>query len=144
MPTDYDDGSNESMQSYRDCRNNEMLPIGSEPSVDISTQLMNQRIQRTHCMLLERATKGRLTWQGDQIVSTTQRLRERESAVALIRKEIQKLEAKASQNDSPQTRSPIRESRARCSVRQDGSPRQATSARSRSDACISDCPVEQH
>lgn len=144
MPIDFDDGSNESTPSYRDCRNNEMLPIGSEPSVDISTQLMNQRIQNTHCMLLERATNGRLTWQGDQIVSTTQRLRERECAVAMIRKEIEKLEAKASQNDSPSTRIPIRESHARCSGRQGVSPRQAASARSRSDACISDCPVEQH
>ncbi len=40
----------------------------SEPSIDISTKLMEQRIDAIHCRLLERATKGRLTWRGDEIV----------------------------------------------------------------------------
>ena len=93
MQNHFDDHSMDEHCSYRDCRNNEMLPIGSEPSVDISTQLIKEKIHRIHCMQLERATHGRLTWQGDKIVSTTMRLRERECAVAAIRKQIDKLEA---------------------------------------------------
>lgn len=129
MLDDYDDPSGDECHSYRDCRCNEMLPIGSEPSVDISTQLIKEKIDRIHCSLLERATGGRLTWRGDQIVSTSMRLKQRESAVAMIRKQIQKLEAQNA----------IRESHAQCSARPDVSPTPAVSARSQCDVCISDC-----
>lgn len=95
MRDDFDDCSSDEGSSYRDCRVNEMLALGSEPSVDISTQLIKEKIHRIHCQQLQRATNGRLTWQGDQIVSTTMRLRERECAVATIRKQIELLEAKA-------------------------------------------------
>lgn len=100
MRDDFDDCSSDENYSYRNCRTHEMLPIGSEPSVDISTQSIKEKIHRIHCMQLERATNGHLTWQGDQIVSTTMRLKARENAVAIIRKQIQVLEAKAQQEES--------------------------------------------
>jgi hypothetical protein len=134
MSDDFYDMQVDENRSYVDRRCNEMLPIASEPSVDISTQLMKEKIHRIHCNQLERATNGRLTWRGDEIVSTTGRLRERESAVAIIRKQIEKLEAQ----------SKLKESHAQCSGRPDASPIQAASARSQCDACISDCPVAPH
>ena len=141
MQNHFDDHSMDEHCSYRDCRNNEMLPIGSEPSVDISTQLIKEKIHRIHCMQLERATHGRLTWQGDKIVSTTMRLRERECAVAAIRKQIDKLEAKDQQRESAAM---LRESREQCSVPPVVSPRRVTSAKSRSDVCTSGCRGEPH
>lgn len=134
MRDDFDDVAGDECRSYCDCRYNQMLPMGSEPSVDISTQLINQRIDRIHCDLLERATNGRLTWQGDRIVSTNMQLRQRESAVQIIRRQIEKLKAQRA----------IRESHAQCSDRPIASPTPAASAKSRCDADTLDCPVEQH
>ncbi len=54
--------------SLRNIRRDEMTALEAPPSVVISTELMEQRMQAIHCRLLERATGGRLTFDGDRIV----------------------------------------------------------------------------
>ena len=129
MSDDFYDQASDESTSYRDCRYEQMQPIASEPSVDISTRLMKEKIDKSHCRLLERATHGRLTFRGDQIISTTPHLRERESAVALIRKQIEKLEAKSQVKECPE----------RYSGRPAALPRQVASAKSQCDGDILDC-----
>ncbi|MBL4700336.1 hypothetical protein JYU15_02100 [bacterium AH-315-I18] len=113
MNDDFYDSTSES-PTYRDCRWQQMLPFTSEPSVDISTRLMNEKLQQVHSSLLERATAGRLTFRGDEIISTTANRRHRENAVQMIHQEIQKLEAQAQLKEShvqywaPPVASPIR------------------------------------
>jgi len=38
-------------------------------SIDLREQQANERIEAIHCRLLEAATAGRLTWDGDRIVA---------------------------------------------------------------------------
>lgn len=134
MSDDFYDQMYDDSSSHRDCRFEQMLPIACEPSVDISTRLMNERLEKTHSRLLERATNGRLTFKGDQIISTTPHLRQRESAVALIRKQIEKLEAKSQLKECP----------GQCSGQPDALPRPAVSATSQYAGDILDCPVAPH
>lgn len=54
-----------------DCRREQMGKIESPPSVDISTALMATRIADVHNRLLQRATRGLLTWRDDHIVATS-------------------------------------------------------------------------
>ncbi|MCC6580055.1 MAG: hypothetical protein IT440_06400 [Phycisphaeraceae bacterium] len=56
--------------AVHDLKLEDQEPWEPEPSVTISTHLMHSRIQAVHCRLLERATLGRLTWEGDRIVPT--------------------------------------------------------------------------
>ena len=53
-----------------DRRHIELGPFESPPPIDVQTAEMNARIQAIHCRLLERATGGRLTFRGHQVVRT--------------------------------------------------------------------------
>lgn len=61
----------QAVPTFRDCRLDEAGDYEPEPSIDISTEQITRRIEAVHCRLLEGATAGRLTWNGDQIVRTS-------------------------------------------------------------------------
>ena len=64
-----DDVSEQQIEPKRDRRFLEMGEYEAPAPLDAREQQTNQRIQAAHCRLLEAATAGRLTWNGDRIVT---------------------------------------------------------------------------
>ncbi len=60
----------------RDRRLDQVGPYGLRAPYDVQTEQMDTRIQAIHCRLLERATRGRMTFVGDQIVGARMPTRE--------------------------------------------------------------------
>jgi hypothetical protein len=59
------------LEPQRDVRLFESGAYEHMAPIDVQTERMRQRIEAVHRRLLERATDGRLTWAGEQIVHQT-------------------------------------------------------------------------
>jgi hypothetical protein len=68
MPIQDDDAPTPANALSRDRRRTEMAPWEADPPMAQQTQQIDLQIEQAHCRLLERATNGRLTWYGDEIV----------------------------------------------------------------------------
>lgn len=64
-----DEVSEPQIEPRHDRRFLEMGDYEAPAPPDAREQQANQRIQAIHCRLLEAATAGRLTWNGDRIVT---------------------------------------------------------------------------
>ena len=64
-----DEVSEPRIEAKHDRRFLDMGEYEAHVSLDAAEQQTNRRIQAVHCRLLEAATAGRLTWDGDRIVA---------------------------------------------------------------------------
>lgn len=64
----HDDDAASQFEPIRDTRQLQRGRYEADTPGEVTTRAIKRKINAIHCRLLERATRGRLTWNGDEIV----------------------------------------------------------------------------